>query len=61
MSLLFCVEKNPVVYIDYNVHFNLKIFSLFSQNQGILIETIQQENAKYTECQSAKNLLVMVC
>lgn len=31
-----------------------------TQNQGILIETIQQENAKYAECQSAKNLLVML-
>lgn len=31
-----------------------------TQNQGILIETMQQENAKFAECHSARNLLVML-
>jgi len=50
-------EKTAYFYL--NLIFSKMFF--FSQNQGILIETIQQENAKYAECQSAKNLLVMVC
>lgn len=31
-----------------------------TQNQGILTETMQQENDKYVDCQSARNLAVMV-
>ncbi|XP_067038729.1 biogenesis of lysosome-related organelles complex 1 subunit 6-like [Acropora muricata] len=31
-----------------------------TQNQGILIETIQQENDKYVDCHSARNLAVML-
>ncbi|XP_068710987.1 biogenesis of lysosome-related organelles complex 1 subunit 6-like [Montipora foliosa] len=34
--------------------------SELTQNQGILIETIQQENDKYVDCHSARNLAVML-
>lgn len=32
----------------------------FRQNQGILIETMQQENDKFVDCISARNLALMV-
>ena len=67
----FLIQRLNYSFLPFSLHFQVwtkKLYILFkpemfffSQNQGILIETIQQENAKYAECQSAKNLLVMVC
>lgn len=36
------------------------LYLYLRQNQGILIETMQQENAKFAECHAARNLLVML-
>lgn len=36
------------------------LYKLFRQNQGILIETMQQENDKFVDCISARNLALMV-
>lgn len=47
--------------IIYFLLFTFAILCLYlRQNQGILIETMQQENAKFAECHAARNLLVMV-
>jgi hypothetical protein len=32
----------------------------FSENQRILIESVQQENAKFAECQAMKDVTSMV-
>ena len=36
------------------------LYKRFRQNQGILIETMQQENDKFVDCISARNLALMV-
>ena len=46
-------------YRDSTVTINLQIemhFSLIRENQRVLIESIQQENAKFAECQAMKEV-----
>lgn len=57
INIVHCYQS----IIIYFMLFTFAILYLYlRQNQGILIETMQQENAKFAECHAARNLLVMV-